>query len=130
MSHNTIQLRALREQVSQIQDELHIVREMLACVLGSYNFSSIERPAAKLHQSGEVLIALEEAIPIVWSKSAAKSAESRKNHASILDSWAMEGLVGVILETSVINGTRFTSREAAHRFKEKTAAYKPQIVAK
>jgi hypothetical protein len=57
------------------------------------------------------LIRLEDAVTLVWGKSAAAESESRWAHASILELFATQGLNGVILETVEKWKKWHTSRE-------------------
>jgi len=63
--------------------------------------------------------ALEEAVPMVWGKSAAKGPESLKIHTSFLKHWARVGINSAVLETDVVDGVWYTSKEAVERFQEK-----------
>ena len=73
----------------------------------------------------EELIPLEDAVALVWGKSAAKKPESRQAHTGILELFATKGLDGVILETTVKWKKWYTSREAVERFMLRAFGHPP-----
>lgn len=75
---------------------------------------------------GEKLIRLEEAVALVWGKSAAAKPESRRAHAGILELFATQGLNGVILETTMKLKKWHTSREAVERFMLRAFGRRPE----
>jgi hypothetical protein len=68
----------------------------------------------------EKLICLEDAVTLVWGKSAAEKPESRRAHTGILEIFATSGLNGVVLETTLKRKKWHTSCEAVERFMART----------
>ena len=93
---------------------------MLATLLSHQKWEWIDLPPRPSLFSGhEERISLEDAVAILWGKSAAKTAESRDIHADFLKHWAVAGLNGVLLEAEAVQGKWYTSRQAVQRFQRK-----------
>jgi len=107
------------QQLAALRDELHEIREMLLTLLQRQGVEWRDRPSPRLFSDDEQRIPLEDAVRMVWSRSAAKDAESLGIHTEFLMGWASHGLNGVVLETEVVGDKWFTSREAVKRFQEK-----------
>ncbi|REJ65359.1 MAG: hypothetical protein DWQ31_18345 [Planctomycetota bacterium] len=105
--------------ILSMRDELHEVKEMLTVLLAKQGIEWTDRPNSNLFAGREERIPLESAVPMIWSKSAAKDSESLRNHTEILKIWCTKGLNSAILETEVDGGEWFTSRLAVVRFQQK-----------
>ncbi len=102
------------------------VREMLVQIRREQGDGRAGAREGPLILGGEKLIGLEDAVALVWGKSAAADAESRRVHASILELFATQGLNGVILETRMKSKKWHTSREAVERFMLRAFGRRPE----
>jgi hypothetical protein len=102
------------------------VREMLVQIRRNQGDTRAGSREGPLVLGSEKLIRLEDAVSLVWGKSAAADAESRRVHAGILELFATEGLNGVILETRVKSKKWHTSREAVERFMLRAFGRQPE----
>ena len=110
----------LSQQVASMRNQLHEIKE-LVCMLTTQHGCAEHRmmPSPNLFGGGEERITLENAVSMVWSKSAAKDPESLSIHAGFLKNWATVGLNSAVLETDVVDGVWYTSAEAVERFQTK-----------
>lgn len=102
------------------------VREMLVQIRQNQGDVRAGAREGPLILGGEKLIRLEEAVALVWGKSAAAKPEGRRAHAGILELFATQGLNGVILETIVKWKKWHTSREAVERFMLRAFGRRPE----
>lgn len=113
-------LADLAQQVASLRDQLHEVKELVCTLITHHGCARYsDPPSPKLFSRREVRITLEEAVPMVWGKSAAKDPESLRIHTSFLKHWARVGINAAVLETDVVDGVWYTSQEAVERFQEK-----------
>ena len=110
----------LSQQVASMRSQLHDLKE-LVCTLITHHGCAQHRmmPSPNLFGGTEDRITLESAVPMIWSKSAAKDPESLSIHVGFLKNWATVGLNSAALETDVIEGVWYTSVEAVERFQMK-----------
>jgi len=110
----------LAQQVASLRDQLHEVKELVCTLITHHSCAQhSDQPSPRLFSSQEDRITLEEAVPMVWGKSAAKNPESLKIHTSFLKHWARVGINSAVLETDVVDGVWYTSKQAVERFQEK-----------
>ena len=118
--HSSIEPKTQEQQIAEVRDEIHEIREMLVTLLTRQGYRWEDMPPRpNLFAGHEDRIPLEEAVRIFWGKSAAKDPESLSIHADFLRHWATTGLNGVLLEKELVAGKWYTSREAVRRFQEK-----------
>jgi hypothetical protein len=118
-SGDTDDLAELRQFVVEVREMLVQIRRDQ----GDLRAGSREGP---LILGGEKLIHLEDAVALVWGKTAAAEPEDRRAHACILELFATQGLNGVILETIVKWKKWHTSREAVERFMLRAFGRRPE----
>jgi hypothetical protein len=102
------------------------VREMLVQIRHDQGDTRAGAREGPLILGGEKLIRLEDAVGLVWGKTAAATPDSRRAHVGILELFATQGLNGVILETTVKWKKWHTSREAVERFMFRAFGRRPE----
>lgn len=121
--HVTVEVTSvadLAQQVASLRDQLHEVKELVCTLITHHGCAQhSDQPSPRLFSSQEARITLEEAVPMVWGKSAAKDPASLQIHANFLKHWARVGINAAVLETDVVDGVWYTSQEAVERFQEK-----------
>lgn len=112
-------------QLDHLQWQVTELRRLLVELMLHHGLERAGSRGGPVLLGKEKKIKLSEAVPLVWSKSAAKSQESLHSHTEILKLWATLGMNGVVLETTVTGKTWYTSREAVSRFNEQAFGRRP-----
>lgn len=104
-------LGEISEQIASLRVQLHEVKELVCILIAHHGCARhLVGESSNLFRGAEDRIVLEEAVPMVWSKSAAKDPDSLRIHANFLKHWARVGINSAVLETDVVDGVWYTSR--------------------
>lgn len=112
-------------QLDDLQWQITELRQLLVELMQHQGLDQAGTRGDPVQLGKETKIKLSEAVPLVWSKSAAKTPDSLRSHTEILKLFATQGLNGVVLETTVSGKNWYTSREAVSRFNEQAFVRQP-----